>query len=95
MFHGKPLYVAIAQRKEDRKAQLQLRFEQSSSKRVPSTMIQQGYPFYYTPTVVSPHQGFFHQPLGMNQMWQSNGFASTRHQPIQSSLVNAVSITNT
>ncbi|KAF5747850.1 polyadenylate-binding protein 7-like isoform X1 [Tripterygium wilfordii] len=57
MFHRKPLYVAIAQRKEDRQAQLQLRFAQRMAGLAgPSANVIPGtYPsLYYTaPGVVS------------------------------------------
>lgn len=61
MFHGKPLYVAIAQKKEDRKMQLQVQFgnrvegggSSSSASVIPGTYA----PLYYTNT----HPGMVYQ----------------------------------
>ncbi|XVE96547.1 hypothetical protein REPUB_Repub02eG0232000 [Reevesia pubescens] len=83
MFHRKPLYVAIAQRKEDRQAQLQLQYAQRLAGLAgPSTaVLPGGYPpLYYTaPTgVVSqvpPRPGMMYQPLGLRPGWRANGFA--------------------
>ncbi|XP_042516021.1 polyadenylate-binding protein 7-like [Macadamia integrifolia] len=82
MFCQKPLYVAIAQRKEDRRAQLQLQYSQRITGLAgPSTaVIPAGYPpLYYTPSgVVSqipPRQGLMYQPLGLRPGWRANGFA--------------------
>ncbi|GAY33336.1 hypothetical protein CUMW_006780 [Citrus unshiu] len=82
MLHRKPLYVAIAQRKEDRQAHLQLQYAQhmagiegSSANVIPS-----GYPsLYYTtpPGIVSqvpPRPGLMYQPLGLRTGWRANGF---------------------
>lgn len=79
MFHGKPLYVALAQRKEDRQAQLQLQYAQQIAG--PSTaIVPGGYPpFYYTATgVVShapPRAGLMYQPLALSPGWRANGSA--------------------
>ncbi|KAI4349059.1 hypothetical protein L6164_009704 [Bauhinia variegata] len=85
MFHRKPLYVAIAQRKEDRQVQLQLQFAQRIAGLAgPSTaVIPGGYPPYYysSPGVVSqvpPRPGLMYQPLGLTPGWRANGFAPTR-----------------
>ncbi|KAI8013427.1 Polyadenylate-binding protein 7 [Camellia lanceoleosa] len=82
MFHRKPLYVAIAQRKEERHAQLQIQYAQHIAGLAgPSTVIPGGYPpFYYTgpPSVVSqvpPQPGLMYQPLGLRPFWRANGFA--------------------
>ncbi|KAF8403181.1 hypothetical protein HHK36_011278 [Tetracentron sinense] len=82
MFHRKPLYVAIAQRKEDRQAQLQLQYVQRMRGLAgPSTaVIPAGYPsvYYAPPGVVSqfpPRQGLMYQPLGLRPGWRANGFA--------------------
>ncbi|KAL2934860.1 Polyadenylate-binding protein 7 [Bienertia sinuspersici] len=100
MFHGKPLYVAIAQRKEERQAQLQLHYSHCLA-RLPSpssTMISGGYPhFYYTaPTVLPqlpPQQGLMYQPLGMRPVWRGNGFAPPAPHIFQPPpLVNAVRV---
>ncbi|KAF5750455.1 polyadenylate-binding protein 7-like isoform X1 [Tripterygium wilfordii] len=96
MFHRKPLYVAIAQRKEERQAQLQLHFAQRmASLAGPSaTVIPGAYPpFYYTaPGVVSqvPGPGLMYQPLGMRPGWRSNGFAPPTRPGFQPSSFPAV-----
>jgi hypothetical protein len=99
MFHGKPLYVTIAQRKEDRQAQLQLQYAQ----RVPglvghsATIIPSGYPPYYYPTppgVVSqvpPRPTMMYQPLGLRPGWGANGFAPPTRPGFQPSPVPVVS----
>ncbi|KAI4300383.1 hypothetical protein L6164_033769 [Bauhinia variegata] len=85
MFHSKPLYVAIAQRKEDRQVQLQLQFAQRIAGLAGSStaVIPGGYPpYYYTaPSVLSqvpPRPGLIYQPLGLRPGWGANGFAPTR-----------------
>ncbi|XP_045794098.1 polyadenylate-binding protein 7-like [Trifolium pratense] len=82
MFHGKPLYVALAQRKEDRQAQLQLQYaQQIAGLAGPSTaVVPGGYPpFYYTATgVVShapPRAGLMYQPMALRPGWRANGSA--------------------
>ncbi|PON56145.1 Splicing factor-like protein [Parasponia andersonii] len=82
MFHRKPLYVAIAQRKEDRLAQLQLQYSQRmGGLSGPSTpVIPRGYsPFFYSsPSGVAspvPRPGLMYQPLGVRPEWRANGFA--------------------
>ncbi|KAJ0982368.1 hypothetical protein J5N97_010623 [Dioscorea zingiberensis] len=84
MFHGKPLYVAIAQRKEDRKAQLQLQYAQRVAGLAgsPAAVIPSGYPPVYYPSGVvpsmSPRQSLYYQPLGMRSGWRPNGFLPPR-----------------
>ncbi|KAK7337156.1 hypothetical protein VNO77_17717 [Canavalia gladiata] len=97
MFHGKPLYVALAQRKEDRQAQLQLQYSQQISGLAgPSTAIIPGaYPPYYyaAPSVIShvpPRAGLMYQPLALRPGWRANGFAHPAGS-FQRSLVPAVS----
>ncbi|GAV82316.1 RRM_1 domain-containing protein/PABP domain-containing protein [Cephalotus follicularis] len=83
MFHRKPLYVAYAQRKEDRQAQLQLQYAQRMAGLAgpPATVIPGGYPplYYSAPSgVVSqlpPRPGLMYQPLGLRPGWRPNGFA--------------------
>ncbi|GAU15989.1 hypothetical protein TSUD_338600, partial [Trifolium subterraneum] len=82
MFHGKPLYVALAQRKEDRQAQLQLQYaQQIAGLAGPSTaIVPGGYPpFYYTATgVVShapPRAGLMYQPMALRPGWRATGSA--------------------
>ncbi|XP_008778836.2 polyadenylate-binding protein 7-like [Phoenix dactylifera] len=89
MFHRKPLYVAIAQRKEDRKAQLQPQFAQHMVGLAGSlsTVIPAGYPLYYSaPGVVSqipPRQGLMYQTLGPRPGWRPSGFVSASRPPFQ------------
>ncbi|KAJ8651039.1 hypothetical protein MRB53_004062 [Persea americana] len=83
MFHGKPLYVAIAQKKEDRHAQLQLQYAQRMAALAgPSaTVIPAGYPpLYYSPPPgvvpqIPPRQGMMYQPLGLRPGWRAGGYA--------------------
>ncbi|GMJ02943.1 poly(A) binding protein 7 [Hibiscus trionum] len=92
MFHHKPLYVAIAQRKEDRQAHLQLQYaQQIAGIAGPSTAIYPGgyHPLYYTaPTsVVSqvpPRLGVMYQPLGLRPGWRANAFAPPTRPAFQS-----------
>lgn len=99
MFHGKPLYVAIAQRKEDRQAQLQLQYaHRIAGLAGPSTgVMPAGYPsLYYTapPGVVSqvpPRPGLMYQPLSMRPGWRSNGFAPPTRPNFQLSQFPSVS----
>lgn len=75
MFHGKRIYVAIAQRKEERQAQLQLQYAQrvvGLAEGQPA-VFSGGYPpYYYTaPGIipqVSPRPGLMYQPMAMS-MW--------------------------
>lgn len=97
MFHGKPLYVALAQRKEDRQAQLQIQYAQKIAGLAgPSTaIIPGGYPpFYYTATGVVPHvphrAGLMYQPLAVRPGWRANGFAPPSRS-FQQSPIPAVS----
>ncbi|KAI3916575.1 hypothetical protein MKW98_026317 [Papaver atlanticum] len=90
MFHHKPLYVAIAQRKEDRQAQLQLQYGQRMAGLAGSSaaVIPAGYsPLYYTPPGVipqmPPRQGLMYQPLGMRPGWRTNGFLPTARPTFQ------------
>ncbi|KAI3989781.1 hypothetical protein MKX01_040751 [Papaver californicum] len=89
MFHHKPLYVAIAQRKEDRQAQLQLQYGQRIAGLAGSAaVIPVGYPpLYYTPPGVipqlPPRQGLMYQPLGMRPGWRTNGFLPTARPAFQ------------
>lgn len=91
MLHGKPLYVAIAQRKEERQAQLQLQFAQRVAGLAgPSAaVIPAGYPpLYYTPTPgvvppITPRQGLMYQTLGVRPGWRPNGFVPSARPPFQ------------
>lgn len=82
----KPLYVALAQRKEERRAQLSTQFMQRVgplrfSSGIPAQQTQQGYSFqpggqpgFYIPTIPQGQRAFITQPV--NQMtrprWQSS-----------------------
>nr|XP_010923280.1 polyadenylate-binding protein 7 isoform X2 [Elaeis guineensis] len=80
MFYGKPLYVAIAQRKEERQAQLQLQYAQRMAGLAgsPTAVMPAGYPpLYYAPGIVSqipPRQGLVYQPFGLRPGWRPSGF---------------------
>ncbi|XP_028789976.1 polyadenylate-binding protein 7-like [Neltuma alba] len=96
-FHRKPLYVAIAQRKEDRLARLKVQYAQGIAGLAgPSTaVIHGGYPpYYYAATgVVSqlpPPTGLLYQPLGFRPGWRPNGFEPPT-RPVQQTLVSVVS----
>ncbi|XP_059646780.1 polyadenylate-binding protein 7-like [Cornus florida] len=98
MFHQKPLYVAIAQRKEDRQAQLQLQYAQlMAGLAASSAVIPGGYhPLYYTapPGVVSqipPRPGLMYQPLGLRPVWRANGFAPPTRPGFQQSPLPMIS----
>lgn len=76
----KPLYVALAQRKEERRAQLSTQFMQRVNPlRYPgaSGMQQQGYsmpqPGFYIPTMPQGQRAFITQPVGQmtRPRWQS------------------------
>ncbi|KAL6145682.1 hypothetical protein ACLB2K_056367 [Fragaria x ananassa] len=85
MLHRKPLYVAIAQRKEERQAQLQLQYAQRMAGFAgPSaTVIPGGYPhiYYQAPSGVvppgPPRPGIMYQPMGLRPGWRPNGFGPT------------------
>lgn len=83
MFHEKPLYVAIAQRKEDRKAQLQLQHAQRAAAELvghSSTFIPSGYPPVYY-----PRQGMMYQPFGLRPGWRPNSLVHPTRLPFQRS----------
>ncbi|PIA54879.1 hypothetical protein AQUCO_00901051v1 [Aquilegia coerulea] len=98
MLRRKPLYVAIAQRKEERQAQLQLQFAQrlAGIAGPSAAVIPAGYPpLYYTPspgvvTQMTPRQGLMYQTLGMRPGWRPNGFAPQARpafQPMPQSVI--------
>ncbi|KAL8036285.1 hypothetical protein ABFS82_12G145900 [Erythranthe guttata] len=83
-FHGiilrrKPLYVAIAQRKEERQAQLQVLYAQRMAGLAGSSaVIPGGYPhLYYPPPGVVPQipgpPSLMYQPTGIRPGWRANG----------------------
>ncbi|KAL5545985.1 hypothetical protein UlMin_005672 [Ulmus minor] len=96
MFHKKPLYVAIAQRKEDRRTQLQLLYAQRTAAGLsppPTSVIPGTFPsFYYPPASVTnvPHRTeLMYQSLGMRPEWRANGFASPTRAVFQPSPIPA------
>ncbi|KAL2229353.1 polyadenylate-binding protein 7 [Sesamum indicum] len=101
-FHGfmlrrKPLYVAIAQRKEERHAKLQLLYAQRMAALAgqQSTVIPGGYsPLYYpAPGVVSPipaQPGLMYQPPGIRPGWRANSITNPTRPAVQPSPVASV-----
>ncbi|KAL3532017.1 hypothetical protein ACH5RR_005538 [Cinchona calisaya] len=90
MFHRKPLYVAIAQRKDERQAHLQLHYGNMTGLAGPSAVIPGGYPpLYYTTPVIPPvpGRGLMYQPLGMRPGWGPNGFTNPSRPAFQPSPV--------
>lgn len=97
MFHGKPLYVAIAQRKEERQTQLQMQYAQRMTELAgtQTAVIPAGFPpLYYSPTGVvpqiPPRQGLIYQPFGTRPGWRPSGFmppARPTFQPMASSMI--------
>ncbi|KAG7017404.1 Polyadenylate-binding protein 7, partial [Cucurbita argyrosperma subsp. argyrosperma] len=89
MFHGKPLYLAIAQRKVDRQMQLRNQFAQRMAAMLgQSTLFQGGCtPYYYPAPGVVPQvpsrSGLTFQPLGMNPAWRANAFTSPARPAFQ------------
>ncbi|KAK3010112.1 hypothetical protein RJ639_010711 [Escallonia herrerae] len=88
----KPLYVAIAQRKEERLAQLQLHYAQRMAGLAGAPAVIPGSypPLFYTapPGVVSqvpPRPGLMYQPLGLRPGWRANGFAPPTRPAFQPS----------
>ena len=93
MFHRKPLYVALAQRKEDRQAQLQLLYAQRMPGLVghSTPVFPGGYPpYYYTPGVVQvpPRPVMMYQPLESRPGWRANGFFPPTRPALQPSPVS-------
>ncbi|CAA0842927.1 Polyadenylate-binding protein 7 [Striga hermonthica] len=79
----KPLYVAIAQRKEDRQAQLQLmHMQRMVGLGGPSTIFPGGYShFYYPASSVVPQfpaqSAVVYQPRGIRPGWRANAVSNT------------------
>jgi len=74
MIEGKPLYVAQAQRKEDRKVLLQSYYAQKAKLNVgmvPQSMYQPHAPVYY-PSTLAPMQNIGPWPPMMRQPWNQN-----------------------
>ncbi|CAA2973664.1 polyadenylate-binding 7 [Olea europaea subsp. europaea] len=84
MFHQKPLYVAIAQRKEERQAQLLLKFSQvmrgfaGQSAVIPGRYSSLYYPVpgVSTQFAARPRPGMMYQPFGMRPGWGADGYAN-------------------
>ncbi|KAF1880979.1 hypothetical protein Lal_00023009 [Lupinus albus] len=100
IFHGKPLYVALAQRKEDRQAYLQLQYAQKIAGLAgPSTAtIPGGYPpFYYAASGVASQvplgAGLMYQSRSLRPGWKANAFASPARS-FQQSMVPVSRISN-
>ncbi|XP_047174630.1 polyadenylate-binding protein 7-like [Vigna umbellata] len=78
MFHGKPLYIAFAQRKEDRKTQLKLHYapQQARLNGSSAAVIPGGFSSYFYPNVTSHmlQSGLLYQPLGLGPGWRTNDF---------------------
>jgi len=95
MFYGKPLYIAFAQRKEDRKTQLKLHYapQQARLNGSPATVIPPGFTPYFYPNVTSHvfQSGLLYQPLGLGSGWRANDFTPPT-RPFQPSQVPIVSI---
>ncbi|GMY25062.1 polyadenylate-binding protein 7 [Fagus crenata] len=93
MFHQKPLYVAIAQRKEDRQVQLQIQYAQRMVGLHSTAVIPSGYPphYYTTPSgavpQMPPQSMMMCQPLGSRPGWRANGFAPPTRPTFQPSPV--------
>ncbi|GFZ02401.1 poly(A) binding protein 7 [Actinidia rufa] len=99
MFHGKPLYVSIAQRKEERQAKLQLQYVRLAAELAgSSTIIPGGYsPLYYTSphgvfSPIPPRPGMMYQPLGLRPGWRANGFVPPTRPGFRPSSLPVVSI---
>ncbi|KAK1281794.1 putative polyadenylate-binding protein [Acorus calamus] len=97
MFHGKPLYVAIAQKKEERQAQLQQQYAQQIAGLVGSSaaVVPAVYPpIFYPPAGVMPQippqQGLVFQHMGMRPGWRPGGFTLPARPAFQSVTVPMV-----
>lgn len=96
MFHGKPLYVSIAQRKEERRAQLQLQYAQHLPGSPAAVMPPAYTPLYYASSAVvaqvPPRDGLmYHQPFGLGPGWRPNGFVAPSRPTYQAMPFPAVS----
>lgn len=78
MFHGKPLYIAFAQRKEDRKTQLKLHYapQQARLNGSSAAVVPGGFSSFFYPNVTSHmlQSGLLYQPLGLGPGWRANDF---------------------
>ncbi|PIN11134.1 Polyadenylate-binding protein (RRM superfamily) [Handroanthus impetiginosus] len=93
MLRQKPLYVAIAQRKDERKARLQLLYAQRMAGLAgPSTVIPGGYSHLYYPAPgvvpqIPAQPGLMYQTPGVRPGWRPNGIANPARPPVQPSPV--------
>ncbi|XP_016468645.1 polyadenylate-binding protein 7-like [Nicotiana tabacum] len=92
MFGQKPLYVAVAQRKEERQAQLQLKHAQGIAGLTGSSaFLPGGYPPLYYQTLhdlqVPARPRLLYQPLSMRRGWMVNGFTNSIRPACQISLI--------
>lgn len=93
----KPLYVAIAQRKEERQAQLQLLYAQRMAGLAgPSAVMPGGYShlYYPAPGVVSQipaPPGLMFQPPGIRPGWRANGIMNPSRPAVHQSPITLVS----
>ena len=102
MFYGKPLYVAIFQRKEERRAKLQQHFAHIARMVGPAnSMIPTGYPHVYFAHPSThlpqgpPRHGFVYPPMGLSHEWRPNMFPSPPNiQQIHSPMVHLLSFFN-
>lgn len=97
MFGQKPLYVAIAQRKEERQAQLQLKHAQGiAGPAGASAFFSGGYPPVYYRVLsdlqIPARPVLLDQPLCMGHNWMVNGFTNSIRPRYQMSLVSQLQI---
>ncbi|KAI4364233.1 hypothetical protein MLD38_020355 [Melastoma candidum] len=92
MFPRKPLYLAIAQRKEDRQVQLHLHYAQQMAGLAGASpaVIPSGYPpFYYSTPGLIPQTPsrprLMYPPVGLRSGWGTNGLAPSTTPSFQPS----------
>ncbi|CAM8910421.1 unnamed protein product [Rhodiola kirilowii] len=93
MFHGKPLYSSIAQRKEERQAHLQMHYAQRLNGIVgqtsPPVIPGVYHPVYFPapPSAIAPgpqRPGLMYQPsMGVRPGWRGNNFVPPAIPPFQ------------
>lgn len=98
MFHRKPLYVALAQRKEERQAQLQIQYaQQMAGLAGPSAVMPGAYPpiYYPAPPGVVPQAparpALMYQSAAIRPGWRPHGFPNSARPGFQPSPVPLVS----
>ncbi|KAI4378696.1 hypothetical protein MLD38_016140 [Melastoma candidum] len=97
MFHRKPLYLAIAQRKEDRQVQLHVHYAQQMAglSGASPAVIPGGYPpFYYSTPGLIPQTPsrprLMYQPIGLRPGWGTNGLAPSTTPGFQPSSIPVI-----